>query len=116
MQIKKKCIREYLIMIFVYFIYSFVNLFAKYASQYKFLSKNYIKFYSMEIFILMIYAIVWQQIIKNVDISIAYVWRGSVIVWTTLWSILFFNEHITLNNVIGAIIIILGILVVVKSE
>lgn len=113
---KNKRIIDYIFLILIYFIYSFVNLFAKYASNYKFLSINYMKYYSLEILILGFYAIIWQQIVKKFDLTIAYAWRGTVILWTFLWSIIFFNESITINNIIGSVIIVLGIVVVVKSE
>jgi drug/metabolite transporter (DMT)-like permease len=63
-----------------------------------------------------LYAITWQRILKKVDLSIAYINKAMSLMWTLIWSIILFNETITLNNVIGIAIIIFGILVVTKHD
>ena len=55
------------------------------------------------------YAICWQQIIKKVDISVAYSNRASAIFWSTLWAAVVFHEHISVQNIIGIIVIFAGI-------
>ena len=62
--------------------------------------------------ILFIYAIIWQKVIKKIDVSVAYANKSSYIFWTQLAAIFLFKEHITLSNIIGIIIIFCGIMVV----
>ena len=62
-----------------------------------------------EIACLGFYAIFWQQIIKRFDLSVAYANRAFAIFWTFLWSILLFHEQVRPANVIGIIIVFLGI-------
>jgi drug/metabolite transporter (DMT)-like permease len=62
------------------------------------------------------YAIIWQQVIKPFEISKAYSHRGVLILWGLLWSVVFFGDTIKWNNLVGAVIIIIGIVVVVKDE
>lgn len=64
------------------------------------------------VFILAVYAVVWQQVIKNIDLSVAYVNKGISIIWTLIWAVMLFNEKLQVKNVIGALIIIIGIMVI----
>lgn len=61
---------------------------------------------------LFIYAVFWQQIIKKVDLTIAYVNKGVTILWSLFWAGILFNETIRINSLIGALIVIVGIVVV----
>ena len=73
------------------------------------LSMGFVLCYGIEILILGAYAICWQQIIKKVDISVAYSNRASAIFWSTLWAAVVFHEHISVQNIIGIIVIFAGI-------
>lgn len=96
-------------------IYTLSGVVGKFASEYVFLSLKFILFYGLEILILGIYAILWQQIIKRFDLSIAYANRAIALLWSMVWAILFFGETITLKNMIGVIIVIAGT-IIVNSE
>ena len=50
------------------------------------------------------------------QLSVAYANRAIVVFWGMLWGKLVFNEEIRPNMIIGAVIIILGILIVVSSD
>ena len=62
-----------------------------------------------------VYAIVWQQIIKRFDLSIAYANRAFAIFWSMLWAALLFKEQITPTNLLGVVIIFAGIMLVNKD-
>lgn len=96
-------------------LYTCTDIAAKLASNYPFLSMGFVFCYGFEIFLLGVYAIFWQQVIKNVDISIAYSNRAAAIFWSTLWAAAIFKEHISLQNIIGIIIIFAGIWMVNKD-
>ena len=57
-----------------------------------------------------IYAVVWQILIKNAQIAVIYANKSSYLLWAQLAAVLFFGEHITWCNLIGIVIIFLGIL------
>ena len=63
----------------------------------------------MEILILGIYAIIWQQVLKRFELSFAMSNKGIAVLFSMIWSVLIFHEKITVNNVIGLVIIIAGI-------
>lgn len=113
---KKKFIKNIIILQVIILIYTLSTVTAKFASQEEFLSLKFILFYGIEIFILGVYAILWQQIIKKFEISVAYANRAMSLLWSIVWAIVFFGEQITLKNVIGVIIVIIGTIIVNSDE
>jgi len=111
-----KKIRIILLLQLAVVLYSLANVAAKMASGYSFFSRPFMIFYVLEILALGVYAVLWQQVIKRIDLSIAYISRAFTVFWLMLWAILFFKENISVTNVIGLIIILAGILVVNKNE
>lgn len=98
-----------LILIFCFLIYSSSGIFCKLASMQDFLSLSYIFFFCCVVAILGFYAILWQQIIKRMPVGNAYMFKGTTLVWTMLFCYFIFGETITIRNIIGAIIIIIGV-------
>lgn len=113
---KHKKIRNIVVLQFVVMIYTLATVAAKYASGYAPMSREFVFFYGVEIFILGMYAILWQQMIKRMDLSIAYANKAFGIFWTLLWAVLFFKETVTWKNVIGIIVVFLGVMVVNTDE
>lgn len=66
----------------------------------------------MELVCLGSYAVVWQQIIKRFDLSIVYANRASAVFWTFLWGIVLFHESVKPLNLVGIVIVFVGILLV----
>ena len=112
---KKNNFPSFLLMHAGFLIYSFYTVLGKIAAKYDFHSLHFCIFYCILIFILFVYAILWQQVLKVIPLSFATANKASTIVWGMLWSYLFFHEEITLKKVIGAIIIISGIILLSTS-
>ena len=108
----KISIKDIIILQAIIMIYTLSGVAAKEASFFDFSSKGFILFYGVEILILGIYAVLWQQIIKKFDLSVAYANRSIALVWSLLWAVLFFNETINIKNIIGIMIVILGTILV----
>ena len=106
---KKLSLRSLLAVQGAVILYSFADVAAKLASAHPFLSGPYILWIGAEFLILGLYALCWQQIIKRVDISVAYANRAAAVVWTMLWAALLFRETITPKNLIGVGILFAGI-------
>lgn len=62
-----------------------------------------------------VYAILWQQVLKRIDLSTAYMFKGTSLVFVMLLAALLFGEAITWMNVLGAAIIILGIVLYARA-
>ena len=97
-------------------LYTLSGIASKLASNYDFLSLGFILCYGAEILVLGIYALIWQQIIKRVDISVAYANRALAIFWSMLWAFLLFHEKITVQNLLGVALIFVGTWVVNSSD
>ena len=97
-------------------LFSLGGVCTKMASQYDFLSFWFIFFYGLVILNLGVYAIVWQQIIKKLPLNTAYSNKAITIVWGILWGFLFFRELITWNMIVGALIVIVGVVLVVRAD
>ena len=113
---KKNLIKNIVMLQLVIIIYTFSTVVAKFASQNEFFSMKFILFYGLEILILAIYAILWQQIIKKFQISIAYANRAMSLLWAIVWALVFFHEEVTIKNIIGVIIVIIGTIIVNKDD
>ena len=105
----KKNNNVYILLHILLLVYSFSGVLSKLASGENFLSIKFCLYYGGIIFLLGIYAIFWQQIIKRLDLTMAYANRAVAVVWGILWGFLLFSESITIGKIVGALLIIAGI-------
>ena len=96
--------------------FSMSGIASKLAAGEKFLSPRFILYYAIIIGLLGVYAIVWQQIIKRLPLTTAYANRAVTIVWGIIWGVLFFHENVTPLKVIGAVIVILGVVLFATAD
>lgn len=106
---------KYVVIVLSFALYSCTSIFMRYAASYSFLSWPYIVMLCGAIVILGVYAIIWQQIIKHMEISTAYMFKGCSLIFTMLYAWILFAEQITPNNIIGACVIIIGIALYAKE-
>ena len=113
---RKNLIKNIIILQIIIAFYTLSSVVSKFASGEDFLTFKFVLFYGIEIVILGVYAIFWQQIIKKFEISVAYANKAMALLWSMLWAIVFFHEEITVKNVIGVVIVIIGTLIVNSDE
>lgn len=92
-----------------YLFYSFTSVFSKLASMQDSLSWQFVALLICEVVVLGIYAVMWQQILKRMALSTAYLFRGITLIYVMFFSTVLFHESITVFNFIGAAIVISGI-------
>lgn len=63
-----------------------------------------------------VYALAWQKIIKSFELSTAYAHRSVYLIWSQLWAVLIFRESLSWNNLLGMLVVLIGVLVVQKYE
>lgn len=105
----------YLGVIGAFLVYSFASVFTKWASQAEFMSWPYLWRLAGAVGVLGIYSILWQQIIKRMPVSDAYMFKGSTLIFILLLSHILFGEPVTLQNGIGAAIIVAGMCLYAKE-
>ena len=73
-------------------------------------------FYGGLLSVLFLYALIWQQILKKMPLNIAVANKSVIILWGALWGTLLFAEPITMPFLIGAGLIVMGILLMVNPN
>ena len=96
-------------------LYACVTLFTKYASQQEMGSVAYCLGLAGAIAVMGAYAICWQQILKRVELSTAYMFKGTSLIFIMLFAFALFGELIAMMNIIGAAVIITGIALFAKE-
>ena len=96
-------------------LYACVTLFTKFAAQQEFMSMPYCLAFCGAIGVMGMYAICWQQVLKHIDLSTAYMFKGTSLIFVILLAYVLFGEAITIMNIIGAIVIIIGITLYAKE-
>lgn len=115
-QKRKFQIKDILMLQIVFFIYSINSVVAKFASAQEPFSPNFILLYGLELCVLGVYAILWQQLIKRMELSVAYSNKAVVLLWAMVFGALLFKEQITLTKVAGILLVIAGIVVLNSEE
>ena len=101
--------KKLILLLVVFIIFSTTGIFMKLASMEVFLSLPFIFYYSCELGIIALYAILWQIVLKRIPLTLAFMSKSITIVFALLIAHFIFGEKITLNNIIGSFIIISGI-------
>lgn len=111
---KKLQAKNLLILQAVVVVYTFSSVIGKFAAQAADSQKGmlFLLLYGAEIAVLGIYAILWQQMIKKFELSVAYTNRSMALLWSLLWAVLLFGEQITLQKVLGIALVIAGTAVI----
>lgn len=110
---KENTALRYVLLYCALLLFSSCSVFSKISAAYPLPSLGFLLFYGLSLGMLGIYAIVWQIVLKHFDLTVAYANRASVTLMGMLWGVLIFHEEISWNMVLGAVIIVVGILVVV---
>lgn len=112
----KEKIKPFLGLHIMLLLYSLGGICSKYAANSEFLSWRFILLYGIVIIDLVFYAICWQQVLKRMPLVVAYVNKSVTVIWGILWGYLFFNDVITWRNIVGALVIVVGVYLVVSDD
>ena len=97
-------------------VYSLGGVFSKTAAQSELFSRTFGVCYAMVLILLVVYALGWQQAIKRMPLSTAFANKAITVVWGIFWGFIFFGEQITVGKIIGALVIISGIVLLAFTE
>lgn len=109
-------VKQIVIIQIAVFFYSLSGVFNKMAALETIPSIKFLFYFGVSICILGCYAIAWQMILKRVPLSTAYSNKPVSMIWGMILGFLIFNETITINMIIGAAIILVGVYLVVTSN
>ena len=97
-------------------VYSTSGILSKLAAGVDFLSWQFVALYAGIIALLGVYAIGWQQILRRMPLTSAFSNKAVTIVWGIVWGALFFSEPVTVGKVIGAALIIAGVVLFAHAD
>jgi drug/metabolite transporter (DMT)-like permease len=109
-------LKDYAFLHLSFLVYSASSVFAKSAAVHGLFTSLFFLFALFEILTLCVYALFWQQNLRRFTLVKAYSNKGIVVVWNLLWSAFLFGEKITAGNIVGAIVVIVGICLVSTDE
>lgn len=112
----KTNVKTYVLLNILLMVYSLSSVCSKLAAGEEGISFRFIVLYGIIIMLLGIYAIFWQQIIKSMPLTAAYANRAITVFWGMLWGLLIFKEKITPGKIIGAVLVIAGIILFALSD
>ena len=99
-------------------IYAVVSVFAKYAGIH--MADGAVVptlvFLALEAFALLVYSVLWQQVLKRMDLTFAYSNKGICTLWTALFGLLLFGESLTLGKAVGIVVVLIGVWLVVTDH
>ncbi|NLW78056.1 MAG: EamA family transporter [Ruminococcaceae bacterium] len=108
--------RVYLALHILMLVYSMAPVCMKQAGRYPTFSLYFCLFFALSILILGAYALLWQQILKRLQLTTAYANKAVTVVWGLVWGIVLFGEVITLKKCIGIAIVLAGVILYSLSE
>lgn len=97
-------------------IYTLSGIMSKNASANGDHMVRFLIFFGLEFVLLAVYAVLWQQIIKRFELSVAYANRSMAVLWSMLWAVLFFGDAITVKNMIGVLLVTIGTAIINTDE
>lgn len=116
--------KDFLMLQVVFLIYSFTSFAQKIASSFlpenaetmgellhQLLNWRLILSAGLVVLLLGVYALLWQQVIKRFELSVAYANKAITLLWALIWGIFIFREEITIGKVMGILIVMVGIYV-----
>ncbi len=101
-------IKERLSLNILALFYSLIGVAAEQAGQSPLFSLRFFVFYALMILGLLVYAVLWQQVLKKTPLTKAFFTKAGSIVWGMIWGSVIFGEAITLRMVMRATAVLVG--------
>ncbi|MCD8125948.1 MAG: transporter [Clostridiales bacterium] len=101
----------YILAFIAIFFESLTSPCLKLGGTYPFLSLPYLAWFGAAVALLAGYAVVWQLILEHLPLTTAYLRKGISYVLVFVWAALLFQEVITVQQIVGIIVIIIGMVV-----
>ena len=108
-------VKEIAALVGVNMVYACVGVCTKMAALQETGSWPYLLWFGGAVAIIAVYALLWQQVLRRIELSTAYMFKGTTLIFTMLIAALLFGEHITIPNIVGSIIIVTGIVILARS-
>ncbi len=97
-------------------LYSLTDLFGKAAAMFPYDDVRFYLMYAAVLAVLFAYALGWQQVIKRLPLTTAFANKAVTVFWGLVWGVLFFQEELTPLKVLGAAIVVAGVVLFARAD
>ena len=108
--------KTYAVLHFILLLYSFVGVFMKKAFENDLFSLWFLVFVGLAVLFLGVYALLWQQVLKKLPLTVAFTNKAICIAWGMLWGALILGDSITWYKIVGSLIVFAGVVLVVSNN
>lgn len=108
--------KNYLLLHLNILLFSFTGVFSKAASVQ--FNQHGLKGILLYVFVALmflnclIYALIWQKVIKRFQLNVAYANKTVYLIWSQIWAVVIFHENLSVRNIIGLFVVFVGVMVV----
>lgn len=112
--------KKYILLHLNILLFSFTGVFSKAASQQ--FSRHGLSSPWLYLFLFLmiancfVYALAWQRVIRHFDLNVAYANKTIYLIWSQVWAVVIFHENLSLQNIIGLLVVFAGVMVVQQNE
>lgn len=97
-------------------VYAVACIFSKRAAGTSFGSGDFFLYYGLNLLLLGVYAIGWQQVLKRIPLTTAYAHKSVTVIWGVVFGVLLFHETLNPRQIAGVILVICGIVLYSLSD
>lgn len=99
----------------IYCLFSLSSVFMKFASlQTNLLYK--VLFFGLSIGVLGIFSILWQKLLNKLNLTKAYFFKATTLIWGLIYGVLIFHEKVNINMILGILISLVGIILILGEK
>ena len=113
---KKANIKSLIFLHIILLIYVGSSVMSKLASGQEIMSGKFILMYGGVVALLMVYAVLWQQVLKKLPLTVAFANKSAVMIWGMIIGAVMWHEKITWLMIVGTLVIIAGVCLVVMED
>ena len=110
MEKQRLALSSVLLLTVAFLIYSATGIFTKLASMQDPMGVAWLQYLAMAFVALGTYAVLWQFILGRVALSQAFLFKSTTVLFSLCFARFLFDEQISLQNIVGAFLIIVGII------
>lgn len=99
----------------IYGLFSLSSVFMKFASMAENIIGKLVLF-CISIIMLGVFSILWQKMLNKMNLNRAYYFKATTIIWGLLMGVIFFQEKISFNMIIGSIICLIGVIIILGDK
>lgn len=93
-------------------LYTCASLTAKVAASFPWTSLEFLFYYGIDLLLMVIYALLWRQMLRRIGAFTAMANRGTAVLWSMIWASVVFQENVSPQNIFGVLVIFAGVMLI----